>query len=138
MAYQAIVNYIRDIAKTVNETGSFIHGRRIDGSIEFAEPMPQIHLYPFISSINVADSLVETANVTLGFWFEDKPDSSNKEREEIIARADTMCKAFIQAMLDSDDPFQISNLRTEPQYQTFHATLSGYALSFTITTVESC
>lgn len=136
MAYQAIVDFLRDTAEAVNEDGTFIHGRKIDGSIEYNEPFPQIHLYPFTSTIDTSGGLVETANIVMGFWFQDAPDSSNAERESIIASADQLCQAFIQEIVEADG-FDISGIRTEPQYQTIHGTLSGYALTFQLKTAAN-
>lgn len=136
MAYQAIVDFIRDTAEAINEDGTFIHGRRIDGSIEYNEPFPQIHLYPFTSTIDITNGLTETANIVMGFWLQDAPDSSNEDREGLIASADQLCQDFIQEIVEAEE-FDISGIRTEPQYQTIHGTLSGYALSFQLKTAAN-
>ena len=47
--YQEIVDLIRNAAISVNPNGTFIHGLKSDGSLEYDEPMPQIHLYDFVS-----------------------------------------------------------------------------------------
>ena len=129
MAYQSFVDYIESVAQTVNPTGTFIHGRRIDGSIEYNAAMPQIHMYPFTTNVDVSNGYIETANMLIGFWFQDSPESSNEDREAIISQADVLCKNFIEQIVNEDE-YEITGIRTEPQYQTIHGTLSGYALSF--------
>lgn len=136
MAYQATVNFIRDICNDINPTGTFCHARRSDGSLEYHGEMPQIHLYPITSDIDVANGLISTSAILMAFWFQDATDSSNEEREAIIAKAEVLCNKFIQEAVEAEG-FEITNIRTEPNYRQLAGTLSGYLLSFRLKTAES-
>lgn len=131
MSYQAAVNTIRDIAKEVNPKGTFTHGRRNDASLEFAEVMPQIHLLPFTSDVNIDNGYIDSYSMQMLFLQQDSPESSVTEREAIIAEMDTLCRSFVTT-LNNTDGVSISRVRTEPNYRIFSATTSGYLLSFTL------
>lgn len=136
MKYNDTVELIKSIADTLLTSGTFVHGRRIDGSIIFDKPFPQIHLLPFTVSKNRVN-LFDTASLIIGFWFQDKPDSTPEERQEIISEADILCEAFIvalEARVNSvlEVPVQIDSVKTEPQYYNYMATASGYALTFNL------
>lgn len=131
MLYNDLVETIKTASEEINESGTFVHGRRADGSLNFPGKFPQIHLYPFTSNIDVNGN-GETSNILMGFWYQDKPDSSPKQKQELISKADTLCRSFLKQIL-SLGTIQLSNVRVEPQYQMMAGTLSGYALSFTIT-----
>ena len=134
-AYQIIVDAIRDAAVSVNSTGTFIHGRRSDGSLEYNEPMPQIHLYPFITLPQDTNRNLVFADIVMAFWQQDSPTTTNIEREEIIAAMDVLSNEFLDA-LDLGE-LEISNIRKEPQYRTLSATLSGYAITFKLKVFDS-
>lgn len=131
MGYQAIVDKIRAVAVAVNADGFFVHGRRSDGSIEYDAAFPQIHLYPFTTTISQIDGF-DSSEIVMGFWYQDSPESTVEERETIIANADTLCRSFLDALLASQA--RIDNIRTDPQYRSLSGTLSGYGLRFTLTT----
>lgn len=133
--YQEVVDLIRTASIQVNPTGTFIHGRRADGSIEYDKPMPQIHLYPFVSSPQDGNRAFVNNDIVMGFWKQDAPDTSNEEREEIISAMDTLSKEFLEAL--DEGVLEISNIRKEPQYRTLSATLSGYAITFRLKTHTS-
>lgn len=135
MAYQDAVNVVRNAAAAVNASGFFVHGRRSDGSINYDEAFPQIHLYPFTSSANIADNWVDIFDMQIGFWQQDSPESTPEEREAIIAEMDVLMRAFITELRNTS-LVQIDTLTTEPQYRTLSATLSGYACRFRLTIVN--
>lgn len=128
MGYQKLVDFIRDAAVAVNTNGTFIHGRRSDGSLEYDGNFPQIHLYPFRSQLDNDNKAVSTSNILMGFWMQDEPDSTNEEREEKIATMDTLSDSFLDQLDESQ--IEITDLVKEPQYRTLSGTLSGYAISF--------
>lgn len=134
--YQTLVNLIRDTAKAVNENGTFVHGRRSDGSLEYDGDFPQIHLYPFNGVIDIQNNYSGTYDVLMAFWEQDSPDTTNEQREEIIAKMDTLCKMFI-LQFDNSVNGVVSNIQVQPQYRTLSATLSGYALSFRVNLSET-
>lgn len=130
MRYNDIVSLIKTVAEEINPTGTFIHGRKADGSIIYDKPLPQIHLYPFITTKDRTTGF-DNSDVFMGFWFQDKPTNKPEQRQEIISKADDLCQAFIEG-IEATGQIQLSNVRVEPQYQTLAATLSGYALRFNI------
>ena len=130
MAYQLIVDAIRTAAKAVNDSGTFIHGRRADGSLEDNQPVPQIHLYPFVTSPQSNKNFV-LADIIMAFWEQDSPGTSNFQRQEIIAEMDVLSDAFITELESA--LVEITGIRKEPQYRTLSATLSGYAVTFKFT-----
>lgn len=136
MAYKAIVDFIRDTCADINDAGTFIHARRSDGSIAYDGPMPQIHLYPITSEVDVSNGLVTTSTILMGFWFQDDVASTNEEREDIIDRAEQLCNKFIGEVVEADN-FDITQIKTEPNYRQLAGTLSGYILTFKLKTSES-
>jgi hypothetical protein len=138
MAYQTIVDLIRDTANQVNGDGTFVHARRNDGSIEYAGAMPQIHLYPFEITSNITESFSETYSLLMGFWYQDEADSSNEHREDLMRQADELTQAFILA-LDANEDVEISEIRKEPNYRQLAGTLTGQIIQFTLTkTTDVC
>ena len=129
-AYQTIVDLIRASANAVNPTGFFVHGRRSDGSLEYNESFPQIHLYPFTTNPTGASDHINVANIVMAFWGQDSPESSNEEREAIIAAMDVLSDSFLSNLDESQ--IEIFGIRKEPQYRTLSATLSGYAITFNL------
>jgi hypothetical protein len=136
MGYQTAVNVIRAAAQAVNPDGFFVHGRRSDGSIEYNEAFPQIHLYPFTSSANITDTWQDGFDIVLGFWQQDSPDSTPEEREAIIAEMDGLMRAFVAELRDNP-LIGLDALTTEPQYRTLSGTLSGYACRFRMLIVNA-
>lgn len=132
MTYNEVVEYIKAICLEINPNGSFIHGRRADGSINYDEPMPQIHLYPFVSNKDLLNQTV-TFNIVMGFWEQDSHDNTLDKRQDIISRMDVLCTAF-QKRLNDDAKAVISGGRDEPQYLSLMGTLSGYAFTCNLTT----
>jgi hypothetical protein len=136
MTYQQTVTLLQNICEGINPTGSFVHGRRADASLEYAGHFPQVHLYPFTVNIDTQETYFETCEILMAFWLQDSPETSLEQRRELITQADALCRNFIKQLL-ATQAVQISNLRTEPQYRTLSATLSGYALSFTLSSKTS-
>lgn len=137
MTYNNTVELIKAVAEPLLPSGTFIHGRRIDGSIIFDKPFPQIHLLPFTTTKIRRPERFDNSELLIGFWFQDKPDSTVEERQEIIDKADVMCNLFIEALEArvssvTLSAVQIENVRTEPQYYHNMATASGYALRFNL------
>lgn len=136
MTYQETVTLLQAICADINPTGAFVHGRRADATLEYANHFPQVHLYPFTVSIDTQETYFETCEILMAFWLQDSPETSPDQRRELITQADTLCRNFIKQLLATPG-VQVSNLRTEPQYRTLSATLSGYALSFTLSAKTS-
>jgi hypothetical protein len=138
MAYQDTVNQIRAAATAaLAGTGRFDHGRHVDISQKFDGDYPFIFLYPV--TVNAADSpgFIDRNNVLIGFWMQDRPDSSTLQREVIIAQMDELSNLFLEA-LDANDKVRVSGIRKEPQYQMYQGTLSGFAIQFTFENFTAC
>ena len=132
MNYSAVVNKIREAVASLPGDIRFIHGARIDGSLfTSGDAFPQIHLYPFTSTVDITNAFYERCDMVIAFWMQDKPDSSVEEREQIISEMDVLSKQFLIA-LDNEVSGRISNIRREPQYRQLQGTVSGYAITFTI------
>lgn len=136
MTYNELVEYFKAICLDINPNGSFVHGRRVDGSINYDLPLPQIHLYPFTSNKDILNQTV-TYNIVMGFWEQDAHDNTLDTRQEIISRMDALCTAF-QTRLNNDALGVIASGRDEPQYLTLTGTLSGYAFTCNFTTTLAC
>lgn len=132
MTYNEVVEYIKAICLEINPNGSFIHGRRADGSINYDEPMPQIHLYPLISNKNIKEQYV-VYNIVMGFWAQDSPDNTLDTRQSIISKMDELCTKF-QVRIENDGMGMVAGSRDEPAYQVLIATLSGYMFTCNFTT----
>ena len=131
MNYQEVVDLIRDVAGDTNPNGNFVHGMRVDGSLEYSGKFPLILLEPFVVNINTVTD-IDTINISLGFLFQDGPASSPEEREAIISNADTLCMAYLREL--ETRSVDIENARATPFYRVFQGVLSGYLLTFNLIT----
>ena len=129
-AYQTIVDLIRASANAVNPTGFFVHSRRTDASLEYNEAFPQIHAYEFDTLPNDDNGNIVVAPIVMAFVFQDAPDSSNEERETIIANADVLSDAFM-TNLDLNQ-VEIFGRRKNPNYRRLSANTSGYFITFNL------
>ena len=86
-----------------------------------------------------ADSpgFINSGNILIGFWMQDRPDTSTLEREAIIAQMDVLSDAFLSA-LEINDKSRITSVRKEPQYGMYQGTVSGFAISFTYQNYDAC
>jgi len=134
--YQNIVDLCRE---SIPRDIRFIHGRLIDFTQGYTGTYPLVTLLPF--TINDArstpDGVFDNANLVVGFWKEDRPDTTAEEREALIAEMDILSDLFISNILESNST-KLTNIQKEPQYQMFQATLSGYAIAFNISLVSPC
>jgi len=117
----------------------FIHGRLIDFTQGYSGTYPLITLLPFTvtDARSTPDAIFDSASIVVGFWKQDRPDTTAEEREAIIAEMDALSDSFLNAILESDTT-KLTNIQKEPQYQMFQATLSGFAVSFTIQLIAPC
>ena len=134
MTYIESVALIRNIAVEINPTGTFIHGRRVDGSLAYDGFYPQILLEPFTVSVDL-EKATETANMSLGFLLKDAAENNAEKREIIIGEADVLCTAFIKAL--ETKHVDVSNIVARPFYNIFAGVVSGYLLTFNLTSKRS-
>ena len=138
MSYRAVNDTIKAVAEAVNPDGLFVACRTWDASLEFNDGSPQIFLYPMQASIDMTNHYYESYSVTMGFYFQDAPDSTNEQRDSIIESADVLTRIFL-ATLYPLDGIEITGIRAEPVFRDYAGTYSGYALSFTLgTTTNLC
>jgi len=134
--YQNIVDICRD---SVPNDLRFIHGRLVDFSQGYSGTYPLITLLPF--TINDArstpDNIFDNASLILGFWKQDSPDTTAEQREQLISETDLISDLFLNNILESNQ-IKLTDIQKEPQYQMFQGTLSGYAISFTISLIAPC
>lgn len=134
--YQNIVAACRSACPA---NSRFIHGRFADFSQSYTGLYPLITLLPFTitDARSTPDGVFDSAQIVVGFWQQDRPDTTPEEREALIAEMDALSDQFINNLLDSP-AVKLSSIQKEPQYQMFQATLSGFAVSFTINLVSPC
>jgi hypothetical protein len=133
--YQNIVNACRNATP---QGLRFIHGRLQDFTNEYSGSYPLVTLLPFTVTDfrSTPDAVFDNANIVVGFWEQDSPDTTPEQREAIISGMDVISDIFIDNLLDSG--VKLSNINKEPQYQMFQGTLSGFAISFRIDLVAPC
>jgi len=137
LSYKTTVNIIREAVNTVNTDGSFIHGRRIDASQNYDGMFPMVVLYPFQISKAIEPNFIDSSSLLMGFFMQDKPDSSMEEREELVSLMDNLSDAFIN-LLEGNDLVRVTGLVKEPQYQVYSGTMSGFAIRFTFYDFTPC
>lgn len=133
---QNIVNACRN---AVPNSERFIHGRLVDVTQDYTGTYPLITLLPFTVNDfrSTPDAVFDFATIIVGFWKEDKPDTTAVQREAIISEMDTLSDQFINNLLESNK-IKISGVFKEPQYQMFQGNLSGFAISFRIDIIAPC
>lgn len=136
MSYQSTVNIIRDAANAVN-TGRFLHGRKIDTSEQYTGMYPLIVLYPFTRRRATDPDFIDNSDILIGFFDQDKPDSSPEEREALVIAMDELSEAFLDE-LGKSEVSRVSNVIKEPQFQVYSGTMSGYAIRFTFQDFTPC
>jgi hypothetical protein len=136
MSYQSTVDVLRTAANAVN-TGRFIHGRKMDASSAYTGLYPLIFLYPFQTRTAVDPDFIDTHDLLIGFFQEDKPDSSPEERELLVSEMDDLSTDFIAALEEMTD-IKLTNVIKEPQYQIYSQTISGYAVRFNLQNFTPC
>jgi len=133
--YKKFVKSLRGIAETVNAKGTFIHGKKADGSIESELPFPQIHLYPF-TIVKDRQNGNDTANLFMGFWLLDDMGNSLEQREELISNAEILSEKFMEAM--EAKGYYMTGIKAEPQYQSLQAHASGFIITFNLIFKNGC
>lgn len=135
MTYEQTVTLIETIAKQVNPNGVFSHGRRLDATLDYDKQMPQIHLYPWITTPDLTNGF-DGSNIVMGFWTAGGQELSPEQNKEKISEADTMARAFLHALKETE-AIDVTGIRMEPGYNLFIAQLTGYTVTFTLTSKTS-
>lgn len=137
MSYLNTVQQIRTSAVAVNPNGSFDHGRIVDFSQNFDRKMPYIWLYPFTITDAGADDNLDSSTIIVGFFRQDRPDTSVQERETIIGEMDVLCSAFLEH-LKENNTISVTGVTREPQYGFHQGHVSGFACRFTYQNLAPC
>ena len=137
MSYESTVAIIRSTANAVNDTGMFLHGRKIDASEKYDGMFPMIVLYPFTRRRATDPDFIDNSDILMGFLAQDKPDSSPEEREALVIQMDELSEAFLD-LLGENDLSRVSNVVKEPQFQVYSGKMSGYAIRFTFQDFTPC
>lgn len=132
--YLRTIQELRAIAEGVNPSGTFLHGRDLDASLSFGANMPLIHVLPFTTR---EEDFLDSEDVIICFWFQDSPDSTPEERENLISQAFELSSDFIGALKESP-VLTIRAIEREPQYQTLSGTFSGYAVKVRLEAFDAC
>lgn len=136
MSYLTTVQQVRAAANAVNGN-RFDHGRRVDFSQNFSNPFPYIWLYPVDISDAPVGEFIDSTTILLGFWDQDRPETSVQEREAIIGKMDALATAFLDELRENT-LLQVSNVTREPQYQHSQGHVSGMAVRFTLQNFSPC
>lgn len=131
MAYQEIVNAVRNTVAELDGDVKFQNGLTVDASLFSVDNLPCVILFPFISNVDITNNFYESHNLLIGFYDQDTPSTSTEEREAIIARMDVLSRDFI-LRLDGNISGNITGIRREPQYRQYAGTVSGYAIQLTV------
>lgn len=119
--------------------GRFIHGRLQDFANEYSGAYPLVTLLPFTLQDHrgTPEAVFDFSTLIIGFWMEDRPDTTPSEREGIIDAMDILSDTFLDSLQDSRS-VRLTGIQKEPQYQMFQGTLSGMAIQFRIDVVAPC
>lgn len=131
MAYQDIVNVVRTTVAELDGDIKFQHGLALDASLFSVDNLPCVILFPFISNVTIQNNFYESYNLLIGFYDQDRPDTSTEEREAIISQMDRLSREFI-LLLDNNVSGNITAIKREPQYRQYGGTVSGYAIQLTL------
>lgn len=129
MSYQQTVNEIRAAAKAVNPNGRFDHGRHVDLSQMFDGGCPIIYLYPIDYTKGIDPDFIDNHNILIGFFTQDKPESTTEEREKLIALMDTLSDNFIN-YFNEIKGVKISGLKKDSVYHWYNDVVTGLFVNF--------
>ena len=133
MTYQDIVNVIRNAAGSVNPLGSFVHGRKSDGSLEYNSAFPQIILLePQPNPNNSNKEFLETISFPIIFVGQDTPESTNEEREDIKEAMFILSRDLLKE-LETEDLIQFGFSSAQPEIRQLAATATGFSYTLNAT-----
>jgi PKD repeat protein len=134
MDYKGIVNIIRDAANYVNSTGTFLHGRKSDASLDFDGSAPYIFLLeprPLPQSNN--SKFVINISFPILFVTQDSPESSELEREDLKQDMSLLALRLLSKIDESDSIEQVRFESPEPEIRQMAGTLTGFSFNLLLT-----
>ena len=134
MTYKDVVNIIRNAANYVNPNGTFIHGRKSDGSLQYNDDTPQIILLePQPNPSNNNQSYVETVTFPIIFVTQDSPESSNLEREDIKEEMFVLSRQLLSKIDEQSLLQNVAYTNGQPEIRQLSGTMTGFSYSLQIT-----
>jgi len=138
MSYLGVVNLVKNLSEAVNPTGLFSHSDKWKASLNFDKVNKQVYLYPIEATVDLSNHYYEKWNCVMGFYFQDKADSTAEQQQGLIAQADDMVTEFL-AILNQVEGFDLSDVRKQPSYKQMAGTYTGYILNFILgATTDLC
>jgi hypothetical protein len=134
MDYKGIVNIIRDAATYVNASGTFLHGRKSDASLDFDGVAPYIFLLeprPLPQSNN--SKFVINISFPILFVTQDSPESSELEREDLKQDMSLLSLRLLSKIDESDSIEQVRFESPEPEIRQMAGTLTGFSFNLLLT-----
>jgi hypothetical protein len=134
MTYKDVVNIIRNAANYVNPNGTFIHGRKSDGSLQYNDNTPQIILLePQPNPSNNNQSYIETVTFPIVFVTQDSPESSNLEREDIKEEMFILSRQLLSKIDEQSLLQNVAYTNGQPEIRQLSGTMTGFSYSLQIT-----
>lgn len=133
MTYQDVVDIIRNTATAVNPSGTFVHGRKSDGSLEFNNDSPWIILLePQPNPLNNNKDFIETISFPIMFLTQDTPETTPARREELKESMFVLSREFL-ALLDEEDLLDVNYAAAQPEIRQLAGTLTGFSWTLNVT-----
>lgn len=156
MRYQAVIDMMRGVAnhEEVNKDGFFLNAagknpveRQAALSVCYGEKFPQIGIF-YLKQIGSVSKHSQDYKMLITLLDQDDPSSAAapdddksggtlKTTEEIVDDMQVLAEAFI-SKLDDVSLVTITSYEGSPEIKTLSATLSGWSLSLSISTIETC
>lgn len=146
MTYKGVITMFRAVNTAINVSGTFIHGRKPEGSFSsIAESFPLIFLPPFRETTDYKKAITRRT-IVLFLLKQDNPGNTVDQREDLIEECFLLKEAFISKLNEfTESPSNayfgkatISEVMATPEYLQMAGTVSGYSISFTLTTKTDC
>lgn len=146
MTYKEVITMFRAANTAINSVGTFVHGRKPEGSFTtIAATFPLIFLPPFRESTDYKKAITRRT-IVLFLLKQDNPGNTVEEREDLIEECYLLKEAFIAKLNEFwDSPSNtyfgkasISEVMATPEYLQMAGTVSGYSISFTLSTKTDC
>lgn len=146
MTYKDVINYFKATNTEVNTTGIFVHGRKPDASfISIAAAWPMVFVLPFRETTDYKKEIIKR-NIVMFFFLQDNINNTLDQREDLIESAFELKEEFIRKMVElTESPsnayfgkFTFSEILATPEYAQLAGTVSGYSISFTLTSKTKC
>jgi hypothetical protein len=134
MTYAPTVQLLEDTAMATG-AGSFFHGPKAQGNINYSEPFPQVHL--LLMNAPIVGSAVRY-EVVLYFVGKDEHENGSQDSIQIQDAMDRLSQAFIAELREAGGVEVGDNIRRGPVMREGAAIGTGFVCSFTLDTTIEC